>query len=42
MLPYELRFTGRELHLTVTMQVITLTEERIVEEINGKCKKMQN
>ena len=36
MLLYELRFTGRELHFRVTIQIIILREERIVEGINGK------
>ena len=39
MLLQELRFTGRELPFRVTIQFITLREERIVEEINGKEKK---
>ena len=41
MLLQELRFTGREFYFRVTIQFITLREERIVEEIKGK-KKMQN
>ena len=36
MLLQELCFTGRELHFRVTIQFISLREERIVEEINGK------
>ena len=39
MLLQELRFTGRELHFRFTIQFITLREERIMEEINGKEKK---
>ena len=41
MLLQELDFTGRELHFTITIQFITLREERIVEEINGKEKSLQ-
>ena len=37
----ELRFTGRELHFSVTIQFITLREERIVDEINGKEKSLK-
>ena len=37
MLLRKIRLTGRELHSRVTMQfIITLREERIVDEINGK------
>ena len=39
MLFEELHFTGRQLHFRVTIQFITLREDRIVEEINGKKKK---
>ena len=39
MLLQELRCTGREPHFRVTIQFITLREERIVKEINGKEKK---
>ena len=38
MLLQEPRFTGRELHFRVTIQFITLKEERIVEKINEKEK----
>ena len=38
MLFEELHFTGRQLHFRVTIQFITLREDRIVEEINGKKK----
>ena len=38
MLLQELRFTGRELHLRVTILFITLREKRIVDEINEKEK----
>ena len=36
MLLGKLCFTGKELHFRVTIQFITLKEERIVDEINGK------
>ena len=38
MLHQVLRVTGRELHFRVTIEFITLKEEHIVEEINGKEK----
>ena len=38
MLLQELRFTGRELHFRVTIQLITLRKERIVEKIYRKKK----
>ena len=38
MLLQDLCFTGRELNFRITIQFITLREERIVEEINGKEK----
>ena len=41
MLLQKLRFTGRELHFRVTIQFITLREERIVDEINGKEKTLK-
>ena len=36
MLLVKLCLTGKELHFRVTIQFITLKEERIVDEINGK------
>ena len=36
-----IRFTGKELHFRVTIQFITLREERIVDEINGKEKSLK-
>ena len=39
MLLGKLCFTGKELHFRVTIQFITLKEERIVEENNRKEKK---
>ena len=39
MLLQDLCFTGRELNFRATVQFITLREEHIVEEINGKRKK---
>ena len=39
MLLQELRFTGRELHFRVTIQLITLRKERIVEKIYRKKEK---
>ena len=41
MLLQELHFTGRELRFRVTIQFITLREERIVDEINGKEKSLK-
>ena len=41
MLLQELHFTGRELRFRVTIQLITLREERIVDEINGKEKSLK-
>ena len=39
MLLQDICFTGRELNFRATIQFITLREEHIVEEINGKRKK---
>ena len=37
----ELSFTGKELRFRVTIQFITLKDERIVDEINGKEKSLK-
>ena len=37
----ELSFTGKELCFRVTIQFITLKDERIVDEINGKEKSLK-
>ena len=36
-----IRFTGKELHFRVTIQFITLREEHILDEINGKEKSLK-
>ena len=36
-----IRFTGKELHFRVTIQFITLREERILDKINGKEKSLK-
>ena len=41
MLLQELHLNGRELHFRVTIWFITLREERVVEEIDGKEKTLK-
>ena len=41
MLRQELHLNGRELHFRVTIWFITLREERVVEEIDGKEKSLK-